>query len=206
MSAKHIVILPAIGLLLLTLALSGCRAAPNQSVLDQQGQTQTEATQAGHPDNTPGEADDQPIAGASQLSLAGISLGTAVETVQERLGLPSETVDPGHPRNPATVLYRYPGLDVLIHKDLGSVLSVKATKDWPGPIIGDIRWGDSLSEVRAKLQALGEPIQGDKGPITLTFTSPDKSHGITLVFDENDHQLTKAELDRQIPGSDYQGV
>lgn len=68
MSAKHTVILPAIGLLVLTLALSGCRAAPNQSVLDQQGQTQTEGTQAGHPDNTPGEADDQPIAGASRLS------------------------------------------------------------------------------------------------------------------------------------------
>lgn len=103
------------------------------------------------------------------------------------------------------MLYRYVGLEVLLQKDPAVVLSVTATTEWEGSIIGEVRWGDSLSEVSEALRSLGEPIHGDRGPTTLAYLSVDGSYGVVLVFDESD-RLTEARLTRQVPGSDYQGV
>lgn len=78
--------------------------------------------------------------------------------------------------------------------------------DWQGPLFGEVRWGDLAPDVREKLQHLGEPIQGDRGPgQTLTYLSPDYSHGVVLLFD-NAGRLIEAQLTRQVPGSDCQGV
>ncbi|MEW8977973.1 MAG: hypothetical protein AB2385_06160 [Symbiobacterium sp.] len=186
------------------LALVGCASPPIPVQPDGNVDPQTH-TQAESQDQPVDEEDGSPMLSTGQLSLAGIALGTKGEQVQQRLAPPAEKVEPGHPRNPATVLYRYAGLEVLVQSEQDSVLSVRATQDWPGLIIGEVRWGNSLSEVTEKLQSLGKPIQGDKGPTTLTYLSADKSHGIVFVFDEA-NQLVEAHLTRQLPGSDYQGV
>lgn len=59
-----------LGVLAVALSVSGCGQALYQ------------------PAAPSGEADDVPSAAAGQLSLAGISLGTAVELVEQRLGTP----------------------------------------------------------------------------------------------------------------------
>ncbi|HEY3366068.1 MAG TPA: hypothetical protein VGK74_13505 [Symbiobacteriaceae bacterium] len=98
-------------------------------------------------------------------------------------------------------------MEILLQKEQDSVLSIKATQDWQGPIIGEVKWGDTLSEVREKLQSLGEPVQGDRQPgvPTATYLSADRSYGVLLLFDES-NKLIEAQLTRLVPGSDYQGA